>query len=365
MFNPIPLPRLKAEPFVSILVANYNYGRFLPGAVESILRQTYQSFEIIVCDDGSRDGSKAVLSRLVSRDRRVKALYKENGGQTSAWNRAYQHARGDVICLLDPDDRFRPEKLAEVVAAFRASENAGLVYDRSQVVGLDGRPLGGAFPGHGTSGWLLKSALAKGGRGAELPTSQLSFRREFADLIFPLPETLTFFGDGYIQGVAQFVTEIVALEAVLTERVFHNANHSASIGHLDLTRTAAGVEGYKLVFDETSRFVERRFGSEMAEHLRLEDIPGFWEQLSVLYILSGKPTDGVAGYAPSEIAGNLVGGPRKRLWRLLFSLPSPLAQWTLQIWWSNGWWKRIVRPLAAYLRLRSINGVQSQYGPSG
>ena len=78
--RPIELAPLPDNPLVSVLVANYNYGQYVGEAIESVFQQTYPHFEIIVCDDGSTDDSRDVISRYQEKDPRVRLLAKANGG---------------------------------------------------------------------------------------------------------------------------------------------------------------------------------------------------------------------------------------------------------------------------------------------
>src|SRR5260370_27206145 len=80
--NPLALPSLPNGPLVSVLVANYNYGRFLGEAMESVLKQTYQKFEIVVCDDGSTDESRDILTVYRRKNGQIKGLLQDNGGQS-------------------------------------------------------------------------------------------------------------------------------------------------------------------------------------------------------------------------------------------------------------------------------------------
>src|SRR5438034_2823108 len=72
--TPVPLDPLPKTPLVSILISNYNYAPFLPEAIESCLRQTYPHLEIVVCDDGSTDGSQRILECYHSLDRKSTRL---------------------------------------------------------------------------------------------------------------------------------------------------------------------------------------------------------------------------------------------------------------------------------------------------
>src|SRR5215213_900396 len=98
---------MKTEPLVSVIIDNYNYGRFLREAIDSALGQTYPRVEVIVVDDGSTDDSRAVIAAYGDR---VVPVLKENGGQASAFNAGFAASRGELICFLDADDTFMPEK---------------------------------------------------------------------------------------------------------------------------------------------------------------------------------------------------------------------------------------------------------------
>lgn len=107
---------MKDKPLVSIIINNYNYGRFLGEAIESALNQTYPHLEVIVVDDGSTDNSPKIIAHY--KDKIIPVL-KENGGQASAFNAGFAATKGDIICLLDADDIALPEKVAEVVDVFK------------------------------------------------------------------------------------------------------------------------------------------------------------------------------------------------------------------------------------------------------
>ena len=102
-------------PLVSILINNYNYGRFLGAAIESALSQDYPSIEIVVVDDGSTDNSRDIIDRYAGR---IISVIKENGGQASAFNAGFAASQGEILCFLDADDLFNPEKVGRVVKAF-------------------------------------------------------------------------------------------------------------------------------------------------------------------------------------------------------------------------------------------------------
>ena len=89
---------MNSKPLVTILICNYNYGRFLAEAIESALAQTWKNIEVIVVDDGSTDESREILTKYKGK---IRIILKENGGQASAFNAGIAKARGEIVCFLD------------------------------------------------------------------------------------------------------------------------------------------------------------------------------------------------------------------------------------------------------------------------
>lgn len=89
---------------LSVVVPVYNSGKFLERCLDSILKQNYPYIEVLVVDDGSTDNSRSIIEFFLSQDPRVKAIYKQNGGQSSARNAALNIASGDFITFVDSDD---------------------------------------------------------------------------------------------------------------------------------------------------------------------------------------------------------------------------------------------------------------------
>jgi len=121
---------------VTVAIPVYNERTHLRRAVESVLAQTFEDFELIVVDDGSTDGSLDTIADLA--DPRIRRLRQQNGGKASALNRALDAARGEFFCLQDADDEANPERLAAQVAAFRADPELGGVFCRHELI-VDGR----------------------------------------------------------------------------------------------------------------------------------------------------------------------------------------------------------------------------------
>ena len=109
-------------PLVSVLIPCFNAERFVGAALESVLAQTYAPIEVIVVNDGSSDGSAAVLAAFCARG--VTVIHQDNAGQCAAANRALAEARGAYIKFFDADDLLDPEMIARQVHAIDGRSDA-------------------------------------------------------------------------------------------------------------------------------------------------------------------------------------------------------------------------------------------------
>jgi glycosyltransferase involved in cell wall biosynthesis len=226
--QPIALRILPDRPLVSVLVSNYNYASYLAETIESVLRQTYPHWELIVCDDGSTDNSVEIVERFAQAEIRIHLIRKTNDGHASGLNAAFREARGEIICLLDSDDLFTPDKLERVVACCLDSPDCGFVAHRVVRV-TQARQKQGVWPRSGPlpSGWYGPSLLKGGGIVPFMPpTSGLSLRRELALRLFPLPtkSPLNMCPDQVIMRLGPLVTPIASTAEVLAEQRLHQSN---------------------------------------------------------------------------------------------------------------------------------------------
>lgn len=100
-----------ASPLVSVIIPAYNVEAYVEAAVRSVLDQTLSNIEIIVVDDGSRDGTGTILDRMAAEDPRLTVLHVENGGAPAARNLAIDRAHGRYIVFVDADDECVPHML--------------------------------------------------------------------------------------------------------------------------------------------------------------------------------------------------------------------------------------------------------------
>lgn len=239
LLKPVELPPLAENPIVSILTPNYNYERYVGEAIESAQKQTYTNWEMIICDDGSTDDSCRVIEGYARRDPRVRLVRKQNGGQVSAANAAYRESRGQIVCFLDADDRFVPEKLEKVVHAFRSHPYSGFLGHGMFFIDAAGRRYGVTpVTGDPPAGWYGPSIACHGRHIHGLPLSSAQcLRRESSDTIFPVSEDFTTGPDSAVLALAPLMTSIVGMSAPLTEYRRHGNN---SEGHLRIASRRRG-----------------------------------------------------------------------------------------------------------------------------
>ena len=106
----------KIAPAISVVMSVYNGEQYLGAAVDSILRQSFQNFEFIIINDGSTDGSLAILKEYAQRDARIRLISRENRGLTSTLNEGIARARGAWIARMDADDISLPDRFQNQMA---------------------------------------------------------------------------------------------------------------------------------------------------------------------------------------------------------------------------------------------------------
>ena len=88
----------------SIIIPVYNAERYLHQCIESVIAQTFKDWEMILVNDGSKDGSLAICQEYTSKDSRIRVIDKPNGGPSSARNRGLDEAQGEYVYFMDADD---------------------------------------------------------------------------------------------------------------------------------------------------------------------------------------------------------------------------------------------------------------------
>ncbi len=127
------------QPLISVVIPAYNAARTIGATLRSVIDQTYPNIEIIVVDDGSTDGTAAIVRSVLAGEPRLRFVAQGNAGVAAARNAGAALARGDFIAPVDADDLWHPTKLAKQMELMkRGSERLGLVYCWSSWIDDDG-----------------------------------------------------------------------------------------------------------------------------------------------------------------------------------------------------------------------------------
>ncbi|MBD2335967.1 glycosyltransferase family 2 protein [Calothrix sp. FACHB-156] len=111
---------------ISVCIPTYNRVNLLPYAIESVIKQSYQDFELIVCDDGSRDGTPELMSQY--KDHRIKYIHhQQNIGKSNNMRSGFNAASGEYFIKFDDDDRLTPDFLARTIAIFEQNPSIDFV----------------------------------------------------------------------------------------------------------------------------------------------------------------------------------------------------------------------------------------------
>jgi glycosyltransferase involved in cell wall biosynthesis len=168
---------------ITVVICNYNYEGYLAAAIDSALAQDYPATDVLVIDDGSTDGSLAIIE---SYGTRISAILKKNGGQVSAYNFAIDTLETEYVIFLDSDDVLYPTAVSEVMRRFDEGHWAKVQF-RLDVMDANGVPTGTYVP-HSEppadcgklllGGWLYPSPPASGN----------AYRVSALRRVFPVPE---------------------------------------------------------------------------------------------------------------------------------------------------------------------------------
>lgn len=213
-----PLPRR-----FSIVIANFNYARFVKRAIESALNLDWPDVEVIVVDDGSTDGSRSIIEAFGDR---VIRIFQENSGQRSANNKGFAASSGDVIVFLDADDVLEPGFATAVVSAWHPGVSK--VQVQMQRVDAEERSLGSVIPAIGRKPrseeirrWTLETT--------EYPTppgSGNAYARDFLASFFPIGPEHDSFTDSTCLTLAPLLGDVVTVLRPLVRYRQHGNNDS-------------------------------------------------------------------------------------------------------------------------------------------
>lgn len=235
------MPRSSAvaagRALVSIVVTNHNYGRYVGEAIDSALAQTYEPVEVIVIDDGSTDGSRAVIDGFGDR---IRAACQPNAGQASALNAGFRLSRGRLVLFLDADDRLAPDAATRLAAAWRPG--VARIHGRATLIDDAGRPRGGRLPADPLPSGDVRPLILRSGDYPTTGTTGVAFDRRCLATLMPIPvDAWRDAPDSYLRLLSPFTGRVAAVDGPVGEVRIHGRNNW-SMSSLDPGRLAEHLE---------------------------------------------------------------------------------------------------------------------------
>ena len=227
--------REQDRPTVSVVVPNYNHARFLPKRIDSVLRQTFQDFELILLDDCSTDESRSILSEYAS-DPRVRLELNEtnSGSPFKQWSRGIRIARGELIWIAESDDYADATLLERLVAILENDPAVAFAYCRSWLVdedddlhGFEDSCLGHLEPQRWESDFCAdgreecRSCFVYNNPAAN--ASSVVFRKAACELVGGVDETMRTSGDWKLWAAMALTGKVAYLSEPLNYYRLHNA----------------------------------------------------------------------------------------------------------------------------------------------
>ena len=236
----------------SVLIINYNYGRFIETALDSVLSQARFPDEIVAIDDGSTDDS---LNRLAAYGDRVRVIGRPNGGHVQALQDGLKHVRGDGVLFLDADDYLYPNCLLEVERAWTSLSICKVQY-RLDTVDKDGVDQKMTFPNLSLelSPEAVRRKAFQSGIYPWTVSSGNVYGRAFLDAVLPI-DVMRFprSPDGYLNKLAPLYGDVVSLPLALGAYRVHGKNSWAQgQGAID-ARTVTQTVALDLALDHEFR----------------------------------------------------------------------------------------------------------------
>lgn len=222
---------------ISIALCTYNGEKFLTEQLDSYLAQTRLPDELVVCDDGSKDSTREILTEFVSSAAFPVRLHfnEQNLGYVQNFGKATRLCTGDIIVLSDQDDVWRRDKIELIEAEFAKSEKTGVVYADAEIVSENLNPLGVTM-------WQCnnfnfeKQKNIKSGKSFDLLLkdgfvlgSSMAFSAQFQDLILPIPPNIYFDHDDWFTLVISAIADVSLINEPLIKYRQHQQQTSAGM----------------------------------------------------------------------------------------------------------------------------------------
>lgn len=270
---------------VSVLMPSYNYGSFLPRAIESVLHQTLQDFELIIADDGSQDRSWEILQAYAGRYPEKIRITRHKDGQNAGIAATYQLAaglaQGQILAFLEADDFWHPACLEKKTAALLACPSAGVAASRYR---LEGDPRGCLYWHfyQETNRLSLRARKPQDTLGLYLmrnPAASFShfiMRRSLFEQL-PVPARREIFYDWWVLAHASALSDFVFLPERLSTWYIHPA--SANFGPITREKMVYLKDFSNHLYDSIGSLPMNAQRRKVLDKKRCQmlDYPGFFE----------------------------------------------------------------------------------------
>jgi len=237
---------------ISVAMCTYNGADFLPAQLESILAQSRKPDQIVICDDGSTDGTRALLQKFEKQwpDLILLRFNKKNLGSIKNFEQAIGLCNGEVIALSDQDDVWREDKLQRIQEAFK-KQSTSLIFSDAELVDRNLTPLNRrmwnevGFDEH-------KKKLLRSGRALEVLApgwtvtgATMAFRTGFKNICLPVPDGIAMIHDGWIALTIAAVGDVVALDEPLIQYRQHDRQQIGAPDRVQQGPEPRGIEKFE------------------------------------------------------------------------------------------------------------------------
>lgn len=277
-------------PVISVIIPVYNGEKTIEETVRSVLNQTFQDFEIIIIDDGSKDATLEVIQQIL--DPRIQVYSYANSGQGASRNRGFSYATGQYISFLDADDLWTPDKLEAQLEALQTNSDAAVAYSWTDFIDEFGNFLrpgshlnisGNVYP------HLLLTNILENGSNPLIRREAINKVGDFDESLPPAEDW-----DFYLRLAAVYPFVVVPRPQILY-RVYANSS-STNVFHLETVSV---------------KVIDKAFAQTSLHHLKSHSLANLYKYLTFksLEHSSGR----VQGFAAIQFLGKAIWNDRSFL----------------------------------------------------
>lgn len=250
------------KPLITIIVPCFNAQNTIKETIESVLKQTYKNYELLIINDGSTDNSVEVCSSYAHSDNRISIISINNHGVSVARNTGIQHAQGEYIAFLDSDDLWQPNKLEQQINFMNSHPEVGVCFSKVEFISETGQELN-QFSTVPTQGLVADGLLAEN---LTCTTSNILCRQQVIKEVGPFNTTMSFAEDQewLLRVVLLSTWKIMGLQEVHVGYRTNQGSLSSQLNHME--------QGWELLVSKVRcyapEFIEQHYDSSKAIYLR-------------------------------------------------------------------------------------------------